>query len=295
MTTTLLALASALCLASASVLEHRAVGAAGRGGPVTGLRLLGRLVRDGAWLCGAALALLGVVLQAAALRFGSLALVQPLLVSGLIFALLLGVATSHRRLPGREWVAALVVTGGLTLFLVSARPRSGTPGPDSLLLVCVAAAVCAVAGLLALARTVLREHRALLLGTGAGIAHGVAAALLKRIVDARASGGHVLVDGSSLLVAGGLAVCFAAALLLTQAAYAAGDLAASLPALTVVDPVVAIVIGGVAFGERLTASAASRASQVAGLLLMTVGVLRLAAWQARASSVHPHLEQPEST
>lgn len=287
MLTVVFSLASALCLATSSVLEHRAVGNAastpeqahpsGRGTTSSpgGLRLLARLLKDPLWLLGAMAALCGFALHARALRGGSLVVVQPVLVSGLLFALPLSVLLSRRRPRGQEWAAALVVVAGLVLFLLCARPAAGGPGRGAVLAALVAVVAIMACGCVWLARTVLVRHRALLLGTAAGLAHGAAAALLKHVVEGVPARGLMSWAVPALLGA------LLSALLLTQAAYAAGDLAASLPALTVVDPVVAVALGALAFGERLDTAPGALLGQTLGLIVVTAGMLRLAVWQAQ--------------
>lgn len=99
---------------------------------------------------------------------------------------------------------------------------------------------------------------ALLPGMAAGPMHRAAAALLKRLVDRGAA--QRLLDWA----APKLLAALLAALLLSQA-YAAGDLTTRLPALAVVDPVVAVALGAITFGARLTATPAA---------LVTVSVWR---------------------
>ena len=64
-------------------------------------------------------------------------------------------------------------------------------------------------------------------------------------------------------------------MLIAQSAFQAGDLDASLPVLTVVDPVVSIVIGAFLFGEGVRSGALDRGRHRAGLLIMTLGVFAL--------------------
>src|SRR5205807_8952991 len=79
--------------------------------------LLVHLVRQPAWVGGVVADVLGYVLQFLALDRGSLVLVQPLLVSGLLFALPLGAALSRRRLRRRDWLGSAALVVGLSLFL----------------------------------------------------------------------------------------------------------------------------------------------------------------------------------
>src|SRR6476659_408225 len=124
MTTVLLALAAASAFAAATVAQHR--GATDAAADPNG-GLLRRLLRQRVWLAGHALAIGGLLLHAAALRSGRLVVVQPLLPSGLVLALVFGVLVDRRHpdrpLPDRvQWGAAVAVALGLSLFLLAARP-----------------------------------------------------------------------------------------------------------------------------------------------------------------------------
>jgi hypothetical protein len=65
-------------------------------------------------------------------------------------------------------------------------------------------------------------------------------------------------------------------MVLTQSAFQAGPLRASLPSLTVADPVVSILIGITAFHEHVDQSPLRIAVGVTGALVMGWGVVALA-------------------
>jgi hypothetical protein len=65
-------------------------------------------------------------------------------------------------------------------------------------------------------------------------------------------------------------------MVLAQSAFQAGHLDASLPPMTVVDPLVSILIGVAAFGEHLPMSPGAMTVEVFGLALMSLGVWTLA-------------------
>ncbi|HTZ26013.1 MAG TPA: DMT family transporter, partial [Streptosporangiaceae bacterium] len=89
-------------------------------------RTVVNLVRQPAWLLGA-LFLVGTFgFQALALYFGPLAVVQPVLVLELIFALGLRVFILHDRIVPRTWSAALMICLGLAAFLAAAAPGEGS-------------------------------------------------------------------------------------------------------------------------------------------------------------------------
>lgn len=67
----------------------------------------------------------GYLVQAAALGFRSLLLVQPLLVTALLFALPLGAAWAGRTLTRTDWVGAALLAVSLAVFVVSGNPTDG--------------------------------------------------------------------------------------------------------------------------------------------------------------------------
>jgi hypothetical protein len=67
--------------------------------------------------------------QAAAFAYGGLLVVQPLLVSGLVVALMFAARWSGRRLHRAEWVSAIVLCAGLATFLVEASPTGVAQAP----------------------------------------------------------------------------------------------------------------------------------------------------------------------
>src|SRR3954471_9336099 len=140
----LLAAAAALAFAAATVVMHRA---ASDSPTTSGLGLVRRLLGRPAWLAAQGVSVVGVLLQAAALRVGSVVLVQPLLSLGLVFSLGLGAVLDRRRpgrpLPGRlQWWAAGGVAAGLAVFLVGASPEAGSASAPLL-----AMSICAAASL----------------------------------------------------------------------------------------------------------------------------------------------------
>ncbi|MGH3744768.1 MAG: DMT family transporter, partial [Mycobacteriales bacterium] len=113
-------------------------------------RLILDLARQRRWLAGLGLAILSYGLQALALSFGPLAVVQPLLVTELLYAIPISVRVRGRRIGRREWAGALAVSGGLALGIAASDPRGGTPlasAADWLVVLPVVAAVASTAAL----------------------------------------------------------------------------------------------------------------------------------------------------
>lgn len=71
---------------------------------------------------------------------------------------------------------------------------------------------------------------------------------------------------------------------MTQATYQAGPLAASLPVMTMADPLVAIVIGALAFAETVTHTPASLTAEGAGAAAMAAAVVALARRSSQTSA-----------
>jgi drug/metabolite transporter (DMT)-like permease len=261
------AVASALAAATSTVLQHRASRRAPDGAP---RRLLAHLVTSPAWTLGLAAAAVGLALHVLALSAGPLVLVQPLLVSGILFALPLSVVLEGRRPSGREWWLAFLLVVALATFLLTVRPSSGVASAATgVLLGAGAAVLVVVAGLAAagLAGPGGAGIRASMLGAAGGLGFGLTAALLKQATAIFAVSPAALAGswcGWAVVAVG------ASSMAVTQLAYRAGPLAASLPSLTLGDPLAAVVLGVLAFGERLLLSPAILAVGAASLVIMGV-------------------------
>lgn len=272
-----LALVCAVLFATAAVVEHRvANNATVEPGRSAALRLIARLVRSRAWLAGQLCSAVGFVVHGLALRAGPVVLVQPILSFGLVITLVMGAVVDRRHpdrpLPSRaQWASAAVVVLGLVLFLRSAHPRHGrgTGQADVLLTGGLAVLVLGVAAL-AWNRHHHRKHRALALGIAAGCGFGMTGVLLKQVVHAAPTSWSTIWPLLLLVLCGGISIVCA------QSAYQAGALIESLPSLTVLEPVVAVVVASMAYGERLHPGAWWRVGQVAGMLVLAAGVTGIA-------------------
>jgi hypothetical protein len=126
-----------------------------------------------------------------------------------------------------------------------------------------------------------RGHRALVAGLAAGCGFGVVGTLLKDVVTGL-PGGLFTTWTPLIVVAVG-----AASIVMGQTAYRCGTLIESLPALTVLEPVVAIALARPLYGERLAPGLLAHTGQVLGLLLLSVGVVVLARRSARRATSAP--------
>ncbi len=283
----LCAILAAGMYAAASVLQQRAAAAESHEHALR-LGLLTRLVQNPLWLLGVGADIAGYVFQFVALGNGTLVVVQPLLVCGLLFALPIGAHWGGTRLRAQDWLGAVAVCAGLAVFLIVARPA---PGHDNvhlskwIALLTAAGVVCAVM-LLACRHRSLRQ-RAVLLSGVAGISYGVSAALTKTCAHLLTRGIPVLLTHWQPYV---LIIIGVGGMVVSQSAFQAGTLDASLPTMTVVDPIVSILIGAVAFGESLDIGALNSSTEVIALLVMTIGVFLLARTKAIRGLHEPNQE-----
>jgi drug/metabolite transporter (DMT)-like permease len=274
-----LALASALLFALGSVLAQKA----GFGPPSAGAssRLLLRLARRPLWVAGIASDSLGFVAQAAALGIGRLAVVQPLLVTSVVFALPLGAWVSGQRVRRGEVVSAVLVVIALVCFLLIASPsggRRGAPLADWLIVAVICAAVCMPLALLG--RHGPASRRAALLGLTAGILFALCAALTKAVVDELRDGIlHVIGDWELYALAG----IGYASMTLNQLALNTGALAATIASSTASDPIASVVLGLTLFDESLHATSLQALGTVAALTVALLAMAVLARSEAHAT------------
>jgi drug/metabolite transporter (DMT)-like permease len=277
----LVALASALAYAVASVLQQRAAAAQPSERSLR-LALVLSLARQPLWLIGMVASGVGLLLQLMALDRGSLTVVQPLLVCGLIFALPINaIGVQRRGLTRREWLAAAAVTAGIALFVASAGPGGGKPDASPLGWAVVVGVVTAILVLAAVvARSVGGPTRALVLAAAAGAANALSAAFTKSVAHgAAAAMGGGLLHVAAVLAARwsvyALAVSLVVVVVFVQSAYQAGPISWSLPALTAVNPVAAVLIGVTVLHEHMRLGLAACAGELVGLVVAAGGVLAL--------------------
>ena len=263
-----LSLLAALLFAVASVLQQRAAVAAPTDHSMRP-RLLTHLLGEPWWLGGVAADGLAFIVQFIALGHGPLVVVQPLLVSGLLFALPLGAWLSGARIEARELWAGAAVVVGLAALLLSANPGDGRPDARSGAWAVMLVATIAPIAILAVAAARRPAWRASLLATAAGCLYGLTAALTKATAHLLGLGvGHVLSSWQpyALIPAGVLGM------VLCQSAFQAGPLRASLPLLTAVDPLVSIAIGITAFHEHVSQDPFRVLVEIVGVAVMIAGI-----------------------
>ncbi|MGH9206828.1 MAG: DMT family transporter, partial [Acidimicrobiales bacterium] len=266
------ALGAAMLYALAAVLQHRSAASVPDERSMR-VGLIVHLAGRPAWLIGIVADAGAYVLQFVALGHGSLVLVQPLLVPGLLMALPINAALTHRHLNRREWVASGAVVTGLALFLVVASPSEGVATASNKAWMALGAtAAVLVLTMLRLSGRPGTVRRACLLAAAAGLVMGVAAALTKATSHLLGTGiGQTLTSWEPYA----LVACGLLGLLLVQSAFQAGPLRWSLPMLTVVETVAGIAIGALAFSESIRSSPLAILAELLGVAVMALGVFGL--------------------
>lgn len=254
-------------------------------------RLFGRLIHQPLWLAGWLINLVGFFTQAAALHFGSIGLVQPLLVTQLLFALPLGSAWHHAWPALRDWLSAASVMVGIVVFLSvpGVAPRFEHVNRDLLILACVAAAAGVVLLTLIAAR-LSGALRATMLAVAAGICYAITAAMIKLTVSdlldrgvaatARDWPGYVL------------AVATLVSLVLEQGAFATGSLAFAVAGMAITNPIVSYLIAILALGAPPPDTIGSITALAGAGVLMSVGALGLAHARVSVHRLHVASHHP---
>jgi drug/metabolite transporter (DMT)-like permease len=269
----LLALAGSACYAVAAATQQGAAARLAEGRAFDPVVLV-RLGRRPAWLAGLAAVIAGFALQAAALGLGRLVVIEPVLASGLLFALVLAARRDRRPLRRAEWAAALAVVAGLAVFLAAGQPTGGQRTAGAAVLGVAAGVAVGLTTLgVILAGRCAGPRRALLFGVGGGVAAGATDALVKTMAVLAA--GHVLVLFADprlyLLIVVGLLTYT-----IQQNGYRAAGLAAFLPAFAVIEPVIGSLLGLIIYHERLRGGPGRVAVELAACIAATWGIARLA-------------------
>ncbi|HEX2213309.1 MAG TPA: DMT family transporter [Mycobacterium sp.] len=273
-----LALGAALFIAIGDVIHQRQAHDV-TGESVGHLVLFLQLLRDRRWWLGSVVSAVGFALQAAALGFGSVLLVQALLVTSLLFALPIHARISRRRVTRWEWTWAALLAASVGLIVTVGNPTAGHARAS----LDTWTAVIAVLGP-ALVLCVIgagiwkgRPAAAVLLALVSGALWGVFAVLTKGVVDRIDDGLWVLLRTPELYVWALVAVAGTA---WQQASFRAGSLTASLPTMTVTEPVVASALGVVVLGEALRPGEAGWLTLIAAVAVMVVATAALARGEA---------------
>jgi len=199
-----------------------------------------------------------------------MSVVQPLLITELIFTLVLRRVWIHQDVARAAWASVGVVCVTLAVFLAVGEPTGGHPYPAAarwLSAGLVLGGAIVVLTLLGLRGPPVR--RAAALAAAAGLMASLEASLLKTVTQTLSVSG---IDG--MLTAWPVYAFIAATItgaLLQQGALHVGPLSVSQPLLVIIDPFASIILSVWLFGERFTNSPAKVAIAVVAFAVMAVG------------------------
>lgn len=270
-----LAVGAGLVIAVGEVLEQRVAATAP---PEHNLspRLLLWLVRKPRWLAGVGCTVIGNALIAAAVGFGSIALVESVFVVRLLFALALAALWRRHRVPGRDVLGAVAITAGLIAFVLSAEPRKAGSVADvpDLGWVIAGGSIVAVALLIAaIARRLGPTHKAVLLGTAAGAMFALQASLVKTVVHLIRADGVIAMLTTWNGYAFAVVALFGA--LLVQSAFESAPLPASYPAVVTTELITGIALGIGLLGGTIALGTARLSVGIISILVMVGGIYLL--------------------
>jgi hypothetical protein len=250
-------------------------------------KILSDLVRQPLWLIAVGANVVGFAFQVVALDNGSIALVQPILVCDLVFAVLiarsLSVRANRPRPPAKPvFIGVAATTVGVGAFLAVGQPSNGSthvsPGiwpPLAVALIMVATLCLAV-----LPRN--QNLQPLALALACGINYGTAAFLIKLVTEEFGGGPAQVFTNWPIYF---FAVAGPAGFILNQNALQRGTFIAPVQAIiTAADPVVSIALGIGFMDVRLRSSPAEITGEVVSLLVMTAGIVITTHFASHADS-----------
>ncbi|ODT98950.1 MAG: hypothetical protein ABS81_26735 [Pseudonocardia sp. SCN 72-86] len=246
--------------------------------PTLSPRLLVELFGRPMWLLGLVATIVALALQLVALAFGPIAVVQPLLVTGVAFAAGFSALMARRRPDVVILLGALCCAAGLSAFLLLARPIPGGAHEtldlsDGLPLGIALAAL--VVGCLVYAAVVSHPSRVLALALATGVLYGVTAGLMKVVTGQLQIG---LAEPFSHMALYVVCVIGPLGFLLSQNTFQQGKLISpAVAVITSVDPVVAVLIGVGWLGEQLDTSPAKLAGECIAALVVVAGIVLITA------------------
>ena len=258
--------------------------------PMSLVRLLGEKM----WLLGTLALFAGYLFQAGALDRGRLSIIQPLLVTTVVFALPLGYFLTRQHVGRREVIGAIVIIIGLGLFVYFGDPAGGNENaPNSEWAIAIGLLVVLSVLLLVFGSGGDLSTKAAVYGTVAGLLFGLSSALTKPTLDyLHESVGTMLSHWECYA----LAVAGVLGFVLQQVSLGTGRLAPSVATVSVANPLVGILFGILLLDERLSRPAWHVFIAVIGLAVALAGavIISLAREATKRSRTRPPTALDES-
>lgn len=293
-----LALAGAVFMSLGAQYQHRGVekvekltGAEGTTG-LSGAQIKGLLTRP-SWVIGTLMLGFAIICQLSALAVAPLIVVQPLGAVALVITTLLNARVSGHTPTKRSLIAIGACVGGIFLFVsVAALYATEREITDRDLFI-ILAILLVVIIVLGAAWLILRHRmRALFYVTGAGILYGFVATLAKAIIKRIQDGNFewlTIVCLIALIAAAAVGAYF------VQTAYSSGPPDLVIAGLTVVDPIVAVLIGALVLGEADNAPVPALIAFVVAGAIAIWGVFGLARYHPQIVSESQELGIPRGS
>jgi drug/metabolite transporter (DMT)-like permease len=268
----ILALVAAFCFALAATLQQK--GALGMGDALKSAASYLALAKQRWWLIGTIVLLAGYLFQAVALDNGQLAVVQPLLVTTIVFALPLGYFLTNQQVNRAEVGAAGIVVLGLAAFTLFGKEDTGrNDAPSREWAIALGFFGLIAVALILLGRRGDSKRKAALYGAAAGVLYALSASMWKPTADALDAGGFqgMLSDWEFYAFATAGLIAFA----VQQISLATGHLASSVATVSVCNPVVSIIIGILVLEETLSEPTWHKVIAYAGLGAALFGAIAI--------------------
>src|SRR3954451_18644932 len=282
----LICLFSALGFAASNALQHRVAGTVPTSVAHHAIGVLAQVVRRPLWLLATTISFAALLLHATALKLGPIALVQPLMLVGVVIAVPVRAALDLTTPTWRELRAVLITVTGLAMFMWGVNPVTSTTRPSPVaaaLMVSVGVGTAVVVLLTSRHLTGRPHHQASILGATSGVMFGLTAGMLKLIGTAVSSDHPAAVAAllAALILAGVLGVA------MNQRAYQIAPLSVSMPLLNVLDVLVAVTFGVLVFHEAPGHGPTVLAVQCIALGCLAVGLRQVARLGTRSAPSEP--------
>lgn len=247
-----LALAGAVFMSLGAQYQHRGVekverisGVGGDGG-LSGAQLKG-LLRRPSWIIGSIMLGLAIICQLSAMAIAPLIVVQPLGAVALVVTTLLNARVSGHTPTRKSLIAIGSCLGGIFLFVAMAALYAVEREISNEDLFTILTVLLLVIIVLGASWLILRHRmRALFYVTGAGILYGFVATLAKAVISRIQAGNF---EWLTVVCVVALIAAAAAGAYFVQTAYSSGPPDLVIAGLTVIDPIVAVLIGALVLGE----------------------------------------------
>lgn len=244
------------------------------------------LLRRPSWVSGTALLGLAVVFQLISLALSPLILVQPIGVIGLVITSILNSRITQFRLGKRVKVSIALAVFGIFVFVTVAAFTASSPPITDAKLTTILITFGVVLLIILVLFVLLRHWRITLFYiVGAGVLYGFVATFAKAVISRLQQGEFEWLTWACVA---GIAIGGLLGMAFVQNAYSSGPPDLVVAGLTVIDPIVAVLIGIIVLREASEAPIWAAFVFVVSGVIAIVGVLGLAKYhpQSGVSALH---------